>query len=295
MRIHNNLSRAIVAVLVVILAAAAAVTQEIDAIQGAPVALKIRAVSKTDESSSRAGSEQRISVYERLLSDTPSDPLVLNNLGVLYFEAGRVDAGIDLLRKAADASPRVWNYQLHASAALAQKKLYDDAIAYAERARDADKSQFRPRQQLCSLYLAKRMLAAAVDCYRELTVDRRAEPMDELGLAEALLISNKPAEAERVVRDVIAKSPNIADAYNDLGAAMFLQKRHKEAIDAFRQAVGIEPDHAQLRFNLAVAEMAVKNRSGVISQYNMLKKSDPEMAKRLYSLMFSDQVVNAGP
>ena len=47
--------------------------------------------------------------------------------------------------------------------------------------------------------------------------------------------------------------PDYADAYNNLGAALFNAKMTEEAIDYFKEAIRVQPDFAAAHNNLETA------------------------------------------
>ena len=83
-----------------------------------------------------------------------------------------------------------------------------------------------------------------------------------------------------------------ATVLNALGVVYFTKKRYDEAVDSFKNAVETNPDLSELRFNLAIAELACKNKPAALSQYNILKKDNSKLADQLYQAMFSDKVIN---
>jgi Flp pilus assembly protein TadD len=236
----------------------------------------------------------RISEYEKMLADDPSDLIAANNLGVLYFETGRYVDARDLIGRAAEGHTDSWNIQINASVVMAQSGSVDRALKYAQAAFNIAPKEVEVRQQLCNMYLAAGDATAALACFAALTKDDGCDPHDLLGYAETLMISGDPVTAETVIRDVVRSSPRIAGAYNSLGVAQFRQKHYPAAVESFRQAVSLTPDEAQFRYNLAVTQMATRNRDGALSQYNLIKTLDPKLAGQLYKMMFADKVVVVG-
>ena len=231
--------------------------------------------------------------YEKLIQTTPDDMAAVNNLGALYYKFGRYEDGLRYMKQAADTAPQIWNFQLNTSIALEKQGQFNAALEYALRAKRAAPDKLTVREQLCSMYLATGK-PDALPCYENLTTDARADPADMLGYAEALIRVKDYKAAEEVISRTITVAPNMPQAHNDLGVVAFKQKRYLDAVNSLRQAVSLDPGNSQIRFNLALADMAARNRDGAISQYKMLKTSDPQMADRLYRLMFAGQVVNAG-
>jgi len=60
-------------------------------------------------------------------------------------------------------------------------------------------------------------------------------------------------EAIDYFKEAIRIRPNYADAYNNLGAALFHAKMTEEAIDNFKEAIRIRPGFAAAQKNLETA------------------------------------------
>ena len=67
-------------------------------------------------------------------------------------------------------------------------------------------------------------------------------------------------------------------AYGNLG-------RHREAIEAYREALRLKPDDASAWFNLAIAYSNIGNRSAALEALKELKRYDPKEAERLYNVI----------
>lgn len=61
--------------------------------------------------------------------------------------------------------------------------------------------------------------------------------------ASALLDLGRPEEAERLLRDALAASPQSTDLLVQLGRALNQQSRYDESVAVARQALGLQPDH----------------------------------------------------
>ena len=246
-----------------------------------------------ERSTNTAAQPLDIAGYEKLVAGDPNDFAAKNNLGVLYFAAGRYDEALAIIQTAAEALPDMWGVQLNASIALAHQKAFADALKYAQAAYKLDPNKVRVRQQLCDMYLAAQDGASAVTCYQSLVKDP-ADPQDLLGYGEALVLTGDGTRAEPAIRSAMEVLPRIAPAYNALGMALFKQKDYKGAVESFREAVSLMPDVPNYRFNMALADIAMRNREGAISQYNLIKESDPKLAGKLYNMMFADKILVVG-
>ncbi|MFL6375260.1 MAG: tetratricopeptide repeat protein [Pyrinomonadaceae bacterium] len=231
--------------------------------------------------------------HQRSAPSSPNDAVSQNNLGAEYFRQGRYDEALDLITKAAESNPEIWNIQLNASILLSRKGDYPRALIYAQAASKLAPKELRVRQQLCDVYLAVQDGQSAAPCFDDLVKENSGDVLDLLGYGEALILNGAPAQATNIIREVIRASPRLAVAYNALGLAEYESRHYREAVDAFREAVSLVPGDGSFRYNMAIAEMARSDRAGAISQYNFLKGSDPHLADKLYQLMFTDQVVSA--
>ena len=75
----------------------------------------------------------------------------------------------------------------------------------------------------------------------------------------------------------------------EIGSALYRKKEYEAAAKALKRAVHLDPRRADARFNLALAQLANRNKAGAISQYNFLKESNPELAQKIYGWIFRDQ------
>ena len=231
-----------------------------------------------------------ISEYEGLIANDPQNMIAVNNLGTIYFETGRLVDAIELIKRAADARPDIWNFQLNASIVYTKQGEFANALHYAQLAFKLAPTELHVREQLCNTHLSVGNAEDALNGFEELAHDSK-DPADSLGYGEALLLSGDLAKAGTVLRTVITALPMCAEAHNALGTVLYNQKHYSDAAASFRQAISLDPDTSKYRFNLAVAEMAVRNREGAFSQYNLLKRSDPALADKLYRMMFADNLV----
>lgn len=71
-----------------------------------------------------------------------------------------------------------------------------------------------------------------------------------LNQALAQYRAGRPAEAEKLYRQVLALQPQSAQIHSSLALMLYLQGRAQEAIAAFRQALTLEPDNFELLYKL---------------------------------------------
>jgi tetratricopeptide (TPR) repeat protein len=72
---------------------------------------------------------------------------------------------------------------------------------------------------------------------------------------------------------------NHADFYSKQG-------RWVEAIDAFKKAIVINPEHARTHFGLGMAYVMVDNVAGALKEYEALKLLDERLAEQLHRSIY---------
>jgi Flp pilus assembly protein TadD len=88
---------------------------------------------------------------------------------------------------------------------------------------------------------------------RPVTSAKAASAVDEaVNWATQAIQSGRPVDAERVLRDVLAKFPRSPDALQTLGRALLAQQRPAEAIEPFEAALRYGPN-AVIETNLGMA------------------------------------------
>ena len=88
-------------------------------------------------------------------------------------------------------------------------------------------------------------------------------------------------EAIEAFRQAIKINPYYAKAHNNLGAAYGRLGRYQEAIEAFRQAIKINPDYAEAHLFLGYAYLAIGNKNSALTEYNILKSFNSKSANNL--------------
>lgn len=165
----------------------------------------------------RSGEPMRArALYEQVLSLTPDDADALNNLGILLSSAREHDRALAMLRRAASLQPTnagIWN---NIGTCLREQGRASDAIAAFRHALTIDAGHAGAKVSLAQQYLAIRSLA----------------------------------EARRLLDEVIARDPGVAEAHYTLGQVLEAQGEIDSAIAAYDAFLRVTParlsSHAEL-------------------------------------------------
>ena len=61
---------------------------------------------------------------------------------------------------------------------------------------------------------------------------------------------------------------------------------NKEAIESYKQAIKIDPDHALTHCYLGTSYLLLNDRGSAMEQYKILKKLDTELANKLFNAIY---------
>jgi len=111
------------------------------------------------------------------------------------------------------------------------------------------------------------------------TLQARATSYHFLGNAYGFL--QRFDEALNAYQQAINLDPNYEPAYPELGGAYYRLKRYKEAAAAFEQAIRLKRDDAKAYLGLGMAQLALGNKTGAREQYRILQGLQPQWAKLL--------------
>jgi tetratricopeptide (TPR) repeat protein len=177
---------------------------------------------------------------EAELLERPGDPYACAKLGSLEVADGNLERGVALLRQGlaqcpAEAHPERYELLLH--------------LALAEAGRDPAAAASLYREAL-ELPLAPRLTLAA-----------------RLNLAALLLQHGQPQDAEALCQRATAAAPEIGLGWYNLGLIRRRQGDIAGALEAYREARRLQPEHPETHQNLAVALLLGGDIDGARSSF----------------------------
>jgi Flp pilus assembly protein TadD len=104
-----------------------------------------------------------------------------------------------------------------------------------------------------------------------------------LGATYAML--DRHREAVEANREALRLKPDYAEAWHNLGFEYIIMERYREAIDASREALRLKPDYADAWYNLARAYALSGNQSAALEAVKELRRYDPQKAEKLFNLI----------
>ena len=162
--------------------------------------------------------DQGIDVLERVKAQDPDRPTVLFNLGVAYLEE----------RKRPRLAAREFRHL------ISLREGYPQA-----------------HYMLAQSYYAMNHFEEALEQVRRETFSGRGTEIHLMEFEAMILVQlQRYVEAEALFRRIIEQKPVAAGAYRSLGNILYLQGRPAEAVEAWQQAVELDPSDEKLRENI---------------------------------------------
>ncbi|WP_165185476.1 tetratricopeptide repeat protein [Paraburkholderia dioscoreae] len=222
-------------------------------------------------------------LYREILELKPRHFDALQLLGALALQAGRLQEGVELLRKALAVNAKQAPIHSNLAYALNALQRFDEALASAERALalqpkfpdalnnrgNAQAGLNRPLDALASFDRAIALTPDFAQAWnnRACVLRDLGRPADALASCDhALALQpaypdawsnrgnafsdlNQPEEAERSYRRALELAPAFADAWNNLGLAQIDLNQHAQALSSYERALAANPAAAETHWN----------------------------------------------
>ncbi|RDK01593.1 tetratricopeptide repeat protein [Paraburkholderia lacunae] len=225
-------------------------------------------------------------LYREILELKPRHVGALQLLGALALQAGRLQEGIELLRKAIGIDAKQAPIHSNLAYALNALQRFDEGLASADRALalqarfpdalnnrgNAQAGLNRPAQALGSFDRALALMPDFAQAWnnRACVLRDLGRPADALASCDralalqpnypdawsnrgnALSDLNQPEEAQRSYRRALELAPALADAWNNLGLTQIDLNEHAQALLSYERALALNPASAETHWNEAL-------------------------------------------
>jgi tetratricopeptide (TPR) repeat protein len=234
--------------------------------------------------------EQLNETFDKMSAQYSRNAVLFNNIGATYFERKMYDKAEAALKRAIILNNHP-AFLTNLSVVYDTQKRLPEAISAAQRAVTQSPRYARARIQLCELMVVSSRNSDAIICYDELA---KFAPLDAMSQSLYAMMYVKLKNYDRAISMV---SPLMRSGQptplmlNVLGYSYYQKKRYNQAVEIYKQAVELDPDSSNLRYNLAMALTATNNPIGALSQYNLVKEKDPKMADQLYRYLYRDKII----
>ncbi|HEY1371681.1 MAG TPA: tetratricopeptide repeat protein [Candidatus Binatia bacterium] len=167
---------------------------------------------------------------------------------------------------------------------LADRRQYDQAIAYYSRALEIDPDYDDARSNLGNVLNEQGKTDQAMAQYREALRRRPNSLVAHHNLGLALTREGKTDEAIEHYRKALEINSGFLEGQNNLGLLLAARGQYQEAVLHLRKAIEISPEFPLAHVNLGDVLMALGHRSEAIAEFRKALEIDPNLASARASL-----------
>jgi protein O-GlcNAc transferase len=220
----------------------------------------------------------------RVLEMQPDHSEALHMLGMLAFQAGHPQTGIDLIRRAIAISPNAAKYHVNLGSMLIPLGRLDEAISAYRRAIELRAGVPEVYTNLGNALAGKGQADLAIASFQEALRLRPDFPEALFNLSNVYHDLGRFEEAIDCCRRAIALRPAWCPAYNNLGLSLRAAGRPSEAIAAFRQGLAISPGDSETHKNLGDTLHVTGDIDAAIACFEKTLQSRPGFLEALVSM-----------
>ncbi len=192
----------------------------------------------------------RVTLWTDVVNKSPKKPRGYNNLGSAYFDKGRYEKAIEVLRTAVELDPKYPEAHHGLAEAYAALGRTEEATKYFAKARDLSPHSAQVLLGLGNYYAAQNRFEEAIEHYRLVLAlnPRQAGVHYSLGLMYSRI--QDLAAAERHLLKEKALNPTFDETYRLLGTIYEIRGLRERAIQAYDKAAGLNPGNALAHYYL---------------------------------------------
>jgi len=194
--------------------------------------------------------DEAIFYFKQALRAESEEPLIYNNIGIVYHQRGLYQQAENEFLKAVKLNPNYAEAHNNLGSTYARQNLPNKAIAEFKAAIGIDSSYANAYLNLGMAYAKTKQNKEAIRQYKKaLRFDPGSlEIRTKLGVA--LYEERKWNEAIKEFKKILELSPNSALAHNNLGVIYNAMGKKDEAIAEWKETLRLNPNHKEAKSNI---------------------------------------------
>jgi len=206
-------------------------------------------------------------------------------IGIADAHLNHGEESVDALRRAASFASHGEEHWLNLTRELMELNRFPEAVTETQNGLAANPKSYALHLRLGAAYLAAGRYAESETVFRDVVAAGDPLPLGYVGLAQVLLRMGRAEDAAAELADAEKKlGPKFLLSYFR-GLALARAAKPAEALDAFQQAVQLDPKNVEARVNLGKTQLTQGHVNEAISALLEGLRLDPgnTQAKRLLS------------
>lgn len=230
-------------------------------------------------------------LFRRAVQKNPKFASAHAHLGLLFFQAARIEQAVPELREAvrldssrvdaATALIKIWSDQAQAAVTAGDS---EKALAILREARNLAPNNADVEFALGMVALRMSRFQDAADAFKETLKVRNNDPAALAGLGQAFMALSRYEEARQEFTRYLALRPNDSSALCSLGIVLAALERPAEARTQFERSIATAPGQTEAYFRLGLLDLDAKNLESAAQNFQRVLERDPKHLGALVSL-----------
>jgi tetratricopeptide (TPR) repeat protein len=218
-------------------------------------------------------------LWNDTLKKNPTCWMAYNNLGLIYYQAKRVDEAISQYERSLEINPDNVEAHNNLGNALRQKGSLNEAIVHYQKALTIKPDFAEAENNLGNSLLQKGEVDDAIVHYQMAVKLRADSPAFQWNLGRTLAGKHRFDEAIPAYQAVLRMQPNNAEAHRSLAMILAVIGKSDEAIKQFNEALRIKPNYPEAEFNLGCALVEFGQREEGVAHLKEALRLKPDHVK----------------
>ncbi len=190
--------------------------------------------------------------YQKAIALKPDYAIAHNGLGIAYRKTEQFQEAFEAYKMALKLDPNYVQAYVDLGLILLQFKQFEDAKLCFDEALKRDEKCAIAFEGLGLMYMFQEQPTEALIQYKKALVLNYRPASFLCNVSNCLIALAHYEEAQDYLQQAIQKAPLLPLAHHNLGVTYDKQRRYKEALASYDQAVLCQPDYAVARFNRAL-------------------------------------------
>jgi TonB family protein len=220
---------------------------------------------------------------EKEIREKPESADAHYELGVAYFDALHYPEAIVQLTEAMRLDPKHAEAQLKLGHAYMKIYSFDQALIAYTKAIQLDPNNSESLHALGLTYMGLGKYEDAITSFEKSLQVEGPIVSSYFMIGKCYVFLDRPAEATAYYKKGLARDPESDAGHFGLGEAYLMLGQYSEAITEFKETIRLSegPGMSVTRYHLGLAYIRSGDRESALKEYEILKKLNEELAKRL--------------
>lgn len=213
--------------------------------------------------------------YRQAVDLDNSNAVAHNNLAFLLMQQEDFDEAEKEYLRAIELSPAYSTAYTNLGQAYLLMQRWEEAEEYLIKATELETDEFHAHESLAKLYMLHEDNNRSEYHWK---IANQIQPVHEnlINLAHCLIQQQKLDEAQDVLVAAAQEDEDHARLYGLLGIIAFAKYEFGSAIKLFKQALGLEPENAEVRHNLAMAYLKTEQSGEAVAELRRILLLAPD-------------------